>query len=283
MTLKPDYRTTINNQVSLLKNGIELLDSRLDEIDCKGREGILDDAEIVILIAKKDYVDFFKRIMVFLCSKLETDEEKNFVFYIPNVRALIEIYAHILHLSFESKEKQLTLIFYNMFSTISKMVSSKTKKMGVNEEYSNQYKHFESILKKFSINIPADPTKLTNSYATNNGLDYPNVFQMLNKERILSSSPLTSVVFPLDQGDPYLLYGQFSNYVHGNILHKMSLGRENFWIISKSLILTAQIIELIDLKILDKGTRPDVRYWLKKIDSSKVDFLAVWKSLQVEQ
>ena len=110
------------------------------------------------------------------------------------------------------------------------------------------------------------------------GYDNPPVEQMLKNEWIKESAPQISRISPKhsEKNSHYNIYRHFSNYVHGNVLHKESYGNEKLWIISETINLSAVMVELINTKILNNSKRKEISEWMKRVAKNSSYFLQLW-------
>jgi hypothetical protein len=270
-----DPQFVIKNHVSLINEGVDILKSQLDQIELVGRrdvvnEEVLEETRLTILVAKRNYLDLFAKIATFLSEKLETEDLNKFIFYLPNVRAIIEIYAYLLHWCSEDDSRQVALVLSKTFETLAKIMGDS------DGEYNRQLQYNKLLIDYWNISIPQRPGLFTFKYVQDNKINYPSVKTMLDKKRILDASPQTSGVFPIAKNDPYLIYSHFSNYVHGNSLTKDSHGTESFWVISELLIKTSLVVELVDNKMLGGINRDDISVWLSRVKPNIPSLYKVW-------
>ncbi len=279
-----DPKPIIEEQINIIKEGIFLIDTQIKQIDHKGNTEVSSselEEEIItlILFTKREYLDFFRKIVTFLNEKIENEKDENFIFYMPNLRSLIEIYAHLFHLSFETQERRATLILSKILFTFAEMIrKGKKKNDPMESEYMSQYKHFEKIISEYSIPIPTNPNLFSKKYLATNNLAYPSVADMLDSDdNFKSVSTETCKIFPLNTSS-YEIYSHLSNYVHANTLHKASHGNEKFWVISEVVIYISMILELVDKKILNEVSSLEIKKWLERVKVNQNQLTRIWKN-----
>ena len=272
----------INESITEIKQILGIIKSEISMIDDKGssekqkRINPMDEeVRVIILFTQRSYLDFYRKITDFIYNKLsENAPNKDFFFYIPQLRTLIEIYSHLLYLCFQNEKRQMELIISKTLHTLSKSdFSFKTK------EIQEQYALYHQIIKPFAdrekLIFPKNSSDFSHKWLKNSGYDYPPVDQMLKTEWIKKSSSFVINV----KVNQYHMYKHFSNYVHGNVLSKEYYGNERFWIISETIILSRLIAELVNTKILNNSKKKEISKWIKRISENEPKFLEIW-SLQ---
>jgi len=282
----------IKEQLKLIERISGLLDELIADIDYIGENKVLPDEieetkRATILQNKRSYLIFFNEVIKFLLSKLKTEPDKNFRFYLSNIRTLLEIYAQLLYLSSQDENKQATICIANQLFTLSKTAkeskrgrNKKEKEAyeGIKELYNKIYLNDKLFLDKEKIDIPADMERFTRRRLIELKLNFPPTNQMLKKECIIDFSPETVKVFPGILETIYSTYRYFSDYVHGNIFFGYTIhGKEKFWVIANIQILSSLIIELINAKVLNNKRETEFRNWLKELDKKRHNFTRFWQ------
>ncbi len=260
-----------------------IIKSQINIIDGKGRSSkevrldpVEEDIRTTVLYAKRSYLDFYKKIIEFIYDKLRSGApEKDFFFYVPQLRVLIEIYTSLLYLCFQDEVKQMTVIVGETLFTIAKSdKSGKTKE--VRAQYDLYYKSYKKFIEREGLTFPEGIELFSSNWFRRSGYEYPPVDQMLKEEWIRESSPQLTARSGGGQGNTYVVYGHLSNYVHGNVLVKDHHGNEMFWVISEVLILSGRIAELVSVKILNNSQKKDIENWIKTMSISYGRFQTLW-------
>lgn len=273
---------SINTQISLLKEAAEILLKEIASIDQLGKTVLDNDLEDLIRATRLVYFRrcllLFRDLSIFLIDKLQTDKQESFRFYVPNIRALLEIYSHLLYLSFQNLDRQAILCAVRDLSTLAKFSK---KQEGIRDSYTRGLARWYLLFESAHLSMPQNPEGLTKKFIANNKLGFPSIEEMLKPEHIIKTAPKTQSVFPSAFKEPYKLYAYFSDYVHGNPMVADSRGTENFWIISKLTITISQLLELIDLKILGVKQKTEIASWIKKVETNRKPFADYWKKCQL--
>lgn len=275
----------INESISEIKQALGIIKSEITAIDEKGnskKQTLLDPIdELVrcsILFTQRSYLDFFRKIVNFIYEKLDKEtSEQDFFFHIPHIRTLIEIYSYLLYFCFQNEKRQMELIISKNFYTLAK-VDSSFPTSEIQQEYTKTHEHYKPYMDREKLVFPKNATDFSKKWLDKSGYDNPSVEQMLKTEWIKTSAPQIYTASPkkADKNSYYNIYRHFSNYVHGNVLHKESYGNEKLWIISETLNLSVVMIELINTKILDNSRRKEVLEWIKRVAKNSPNFLRLW-------
>ncbi len=273
----------IQRQIDLIREIVGIIDSEINDINELGKVTLnnqFDDMRRAVLLdSKRRYATTFKKIAAFLSEKIGNETNKNSQFYLPNLRTLLEVYAHLLFLCHAKEDRQAVLCITRDLFLLASFVQHEGNEP-VRERYEEGLKIYGSFLKNLGVSLPDNPLKLTYIFMKSNNLLFPSVREMLDKYNIKSSAVETAKLFPNITKDPYRFFAHFSIYVHGHPLFgSMSgQGNEKLWIISKALLLSSQFAELIDLKMLGGSRINEIKTWLKKVQESRAEFLSYWKT-----
>lgn len=280
-----DEKEVIRENIIEIKQILGIIKSEVAEIDEKGnsknqtkRDSVDEDVRVSILFTQRSYLDFFRKIIEFLYSKLEEKaQDKDFFFYIPQIRALIEIYSYLLYFCFQNEKRQMELIMSKTLFTLAKVDASYVTKE-IQEQYVLQYKLYKSYMDRENLIFPETSSGFSKKWLDKSGYDNPSVEQMLQTEWIKEASPLMRSVSKknIDKNSFYNIYRHFSNYVHGNVMHKEDYGNEKFWIMSETINLSIAIAELVNVKILDNSKRKVLSEWIKRVSENSSGFMRVW-------
>lgn len=275
----------INESIAEIKQALGIIKSEITAIDEKGnskKQTLLDPtdelARCSVLFTQRSYLDFFRKIVNFIYEKLEKETpEKDFFFHIPHMRTLIEIYSYLLYLCFQSEKRQMELIISKNFYTLAK-VDSSFPTPEIQQEYAKTYEYYKSYIDREKLIFPKNATDFSKKWLEKSGYDNPSVEQMLKTEWIKISAPQICKISPkkADKNSYYNIYKHFSNYVHGNVLHKEDYGNEKLWIISETLNLCVVMIELINTQILGNSRRKEILEWIKRVAKNSPNFLKLW-------
>jgi len=275
----------ISERIADIKQILGILKSEICAIDEKGRskkqtkkDSIDELTRASILFTQRSYLDFYRKIVNFIYSKLEENvSDKDFFFYIPLLRTLIEIYAYLLYFCFQNEKRQMELLISKTLYTLAKADSSlKTKE--IQEQYNLYYESFKPFMDREKLVFPKNTDEFSGKWLGNSGYDNPPVDQMLKTEWIKESSPQISSFAKYPENNPYIMYKHFSNYIHGNVLSKDDYGNEKFWIISEVINLSGQMVELVSIKILDNSRKKEISEWIKRVSKNTPEFIKLWNS-----
>lgn len=280
-----DEEEIIKENIIEIKQILGIIKSEVVEIDEKGnsknqtKKGSIDEGvRVSILFTQRSYLDFFRKIIEFLYSKLEEKApDKDFFFYIPQIRALIEIYSYLLYFCFQNEKRQMELIMSKTLFTLAKVDASYVTKE-IQEQYVLQHKLYKPYMDRENLIFPETSSGFSKKWLDKSGYDNPSVEQMLQTEWIKEASPLMRSVSKknIDKNSFYNIYRHFSNYVHGNVMHKEDYGNEKFWIMSETINLSIAIAELVNVKILDNSKRKVLSEWIKRVSKNSSGFMRVW-------
>lgn len=280
-----DEEEIINESIIEIKQILGIIKSEVSEIDEKGNskkqtnsDPLDEGVRVSILFTQRSYLDFFRKIIEFVYSKLEEKApDKDFFFYIPQIRALIEIYSYLLYFCFQNEKRQMELIISKNLFTLAKVDSSYATKE-IQEQYVLQHKLYKSYMDREKLVFPESASNFSKKWLDKSGYDNPSVEQMLQTEWIKEASPLMRSVSKknIDKNSFYNIYRHFSNYVHGNVLHKEDYGNEKFWIMSETINLSIAMAELVNVKILDNSKRKVLSEWIKRVSKNSSGFMRVW-------
>lgn len=278
-----DKEIIINESIAEIKEVLGILKSQISLIDDKGysiketrTDPVSEEVRATVLYTQRSYLDFYYKIIEFIYNKLKDGEpDENFFFYIPQLRTLIEIYAYMLYLCFKDENKQMTVIISKTLSTVAR-ANSGYKSEDVKKQYDLQYLRFKPFIDRENLTFPENIKYFSSKRLKNTGYDYPPIDQLLKEEWVKSSSPQISPYIRDVNETPYYIYGQLSNYVHGNFLNKDTHGNEKFWIISEVLVQSIRMAELISIKILNGSQRNAIANLLKRMHRNHPKFKDIW-------
>ena len=270
--------------LSDLKKIIGLLKTELADINAKGnstkeieKNEIEELIRTAILSTQKEYLEFFIKISSFLCDKIKDDKtpDNDFYFYLPLLRTLIEIYATVLYLSFQSRKKQMTLIIINRLFSLANVQFKEKPSQEIEDEYKKYYLLCKPFIDMEKLEIPSDTKGMSRKWLNNSGYDYPHVTDRLSNSLIKLSSPQVDAISK-SKTNPYIIYKYLSGYVHGNPLNIANHGNERFWVTGETLVCSAYLAETISTKILSGSKHKEIKNWITHANISYSNFVELW-------
>jgi hypothetical protein len=260
-------------QACLLKDGAEILDKRVNEIEKIAREknhSTIENAEMesAIDVFQIRSLKLYRDILFYISEEVKRNDYIHF-FLFPHVRTFLDVYGKFIYLlERDSKEKQaLVCITYQL--RLSKRLSDL--------EYLKTLSIYKNFLKNF--NFPTNSSAYSKKWIKENGLNFAQMESLLASEKVKKYSIEVYNIFGTDKN--YLFYSHFSEFLHGNPYYYDAHKNEKFWVIAISISTTAFFIELIDLYILKKRNSSDFIHWLNKIKKHKPEFIELWKKQNV--
>lgn len=232
-----------------------------------------------ILFAKIQYLEFYIKISSFLYEKVKDNNtsDKDFYFYLPLLRTLIEIYATVLYLANQDIKRQMTLVAVNKLFGLANLQLKEFPSKGIDDEYNETYLWYKPFIDREGLTIPSDIKAVSKKWLNNSGYDYPQVTERLNSTLIQHSSPQVNKVSK-NKTDPYFIYKHLSGYVHGNPLNVAHHGNERFWVTGETLVCSAYLAETISNKVLSGSKHKDIKKWVAEATSTYSNYVALWTS-----
>ncbi len=275
-------KETIKKVIDVLGKAVAILTLQLEDIAEIGRlEGLTDENEenkrSIILVTKRNSLELFRDTLNFLIYRLKNEKKEFFIFYLPQVRVLIEIYSYHQYLSTLHEDDQLILILTNSLYTMSCAArGSKEVDPEIQGLYSQQKNTFQFWLDEYQINIPERVDGLTKKKMKKQNLIIVPVEQRLNAHEIIENCPLSSELWKEIPKSIYEFYRKFSLYVHGDPLMTKARGNEVFWIISECLIQSSLIIELVNSKIINNRRVDEHKSFIDMMKKELPGFVELW-------
>jgi hypothetical protein len=271
----------VEAHLELLQTGVQLLNSHIEELEVMARQRVYPSVVEDLInstnyVTKKQHIALFAGTCEFLYTYLRS-HDRGYRYLIPNLREIIEIYATVLYLSFESPERQWQLITARNLQTIVKGVRESQQAGEMVKQYALVLKQYKEVFDYLKLEFPANPLDFSNNFVQKKKLKLPDVKVMLKNEFLKEASPQFGRVFKLDTLNPYLMYSYFSDYVHGHPLTGLDHERMKYWVIAYTTLLITLMVELIDTKILERNGGRSVRDWVKDVSQKAPPFIEAWK------
>lgn len=243
---------------------------------------IIDDAMSVKHVYLKNYLQLFRNIVSFLTHLIRSNlDQKQYIHLLPNLRALLEIVGNSLYTLKGDQKKAITIAFTRQIFTLSNIINVNKNLSEENSEVIDQYKKWYGLnldlINFLEIPIPEDPKQFDYKYQRDK-IKFPTMNEMLNPEWITEVSPETLKIFETVQENLYGLYSNLSNYVHGNSLLNSAYGREGFWILSHTIILSSLYMEIIDSEMLENSNTKRIEKWREMLRKEISPLSEAWKS-----
>ncbi len=279
--MNPIELETINKVISIIEKASEIISLQLGDIEDMGRNfSSIDENEAnknaLIIVTKRNSLKLFKDILDFLIYRPKHEKEEFFIFYLPQVRVLIEIYSYLQYLNNEHEEDQLILILTNNLFTLSSSIrGSQEDYSDIQVMYTEQKNTFQYWLNKYQIDIPDQVEKLSQKKMKKQNLLIVPVEQRLKVAEIIKDCPLSTDVWKNLPNSVYEFYRKFSMYVHGNSLITQG-GNENLWIISECLIYSSLVIELVNSRITQNSRMDKHKELIFTVKKELPDFINLW-------
>ncbi|MBL8030654.1 MAG: hypothetical protein JNN11_05400 [Candidatus Doudnabacteria bacterium] len=272
----------INKVITVLEKASEILTLQLSDIENIGRSYQSTDENeanksALLIVTKRNSLEFFRNILDFLIYRLRNEKIEFFVFYLPQIRVMIELYSYLQYICNLHEDDQLILILTNNLFTLSSSVrNTKQDFSEIQALYTQQKNSFQYWLDEYEIIIPEKVDKLTKKKMNKQKLTLVPVEQRLNANEISKDCPLSSELWKGLPNSVYEFYRKFSLYVHGNPLMAKSHGTENFWIISECLIYASMIIELVNSRIIENKRLEEHKKFLYAVKMELPKFINLW-------
>lgn len=260
-----------SKQSDLMKEALTLFDERISRIKpTANEESNISISDSAIRIFRIKSLKLYRDTLEFLAEEVTNTKIKNYAFLLPQVRTLLDIYAHFLHilLNCPSEAQQaLTVITYQLRSF-----------RHMKTEFDKGLEFYKDFLAQEKPDFPKDPAMLSLSWIGENGFNFKNNSELLTPENIGRFSTETIKIFGTNK--TYEIYRHFSELLHGNP-YVYSPKNERFWVVSMAIMNTSFLVELIDRHILDKGQLKDARAWLKRVENGRKEFVDLWKTKKI--
>jgi hypothetical protein len=120
-------------QCNLIEAVLSIIKTQIANINDEGNGNPLkEEAEELrraeLLTTKRRGLEFFYQISCFLLKKVKTEAREDLMFYLPNVRTLLDIYAKHLYLANHSLDEQMINCIYERLYFLKKYRPKKTLK-----------------------------------------------------------------------------------------------------------------------------------------------------------
>lgn len=226
--------------------------------------------------------DFAGLVSYFSYQRQKGLDDKFYRFLLPNIRQLIEIYANLLYLLNETPKEAAQFCAITRLATIAKTIrldgSASSKVDELKRQYCEDYSKYNILIGSKYEQIQ-DYGKLSNKYISDNKL-LPSVEQKLKSSWIVESCPDASRIFSGVERH-YKFYDLFSNYVHANDLFSGFYGKEKYWVVVESLVLSALCAELVDRKLLHCAMSDRLNTWRQMLISRASSVTKEWEGARV--
>ncbi|MEA2007364.1 MAG: hypothetical protein U9O20_04380 [Patescibacteria group bacterium] len=284
---------TIDKQVELIKKIIIIgkkLPSNIDRIgNIPVASGVHNIRRTIFFNIQKFYAEIFFSHASFLLEKIREEKKENFIFFVPNLRTLLEVYANLLHFLNQSDDKKAELGESIVLCQLSKNICAiPSDKKSKHLELKKQYSTHLDILKSFSDNwkLFVDPQKLPNKKKLRKmELINPEVYTIFKKNNYFENcSEYTNKVFDgkITRDSLYNFYNNLSDYVHGSFLSYSKTSKstinEQYWLIGKVQLFSMLIIELINKKVIHNARQAELENWVKEFQEQITDFKYYWQN-----
>lgn len=277
-------KSILKTQVDLLKEISSIISNEILDLDKLAENTPLRPEESlregILLFTKKRYLESFNDIVNFLIEKLENEPKKNFKFFLSNVRTLIDIYSRLLYLCYKGEDEQARICLGQYLYIFARNSTHEKNSIALVREYGKTVEFYRILLDHLKLSIPSDPSFFNKEFMKKNKMIFPGVEKRLNEFNIVTSCSETLKVFPSASKKQHRFHDYFSDYVHGHPLMKREEGNERMWVISKVLIVSSQLAELISFKILKRLENEEIQGWLKKVESNRKSFTTYWSELR---
>ena len=260
----------------LMQRAAAIIDSRIEEIEQTGKSRtypseVEAESDALIGLFTVRSLQLYRDTLSFIASEVMHEDHKHHRFLLPHGRTLLDIHARFLHLLDKCSDKNsraLTCLCYAMLTS---------KDVGNEGEYVKWLQEVSpNLLKYMKIDFP-NISELNFSWVKKNGFGFAKRSELLTPEIIKKYSDETVRVFSPER--TYKIYSHLSELLHGNpYYYTEDSHNERFWVVSMGVTTTGFIIELIDKYTIGKVGRRDLREWLKEVNTSKKDFISLWRS-----
>ncbi|MGD0576488.1 MAG: hypothetical protein ABSA74_00220 [Candidatus Staskawiczbacteria bacterium] len=280
-------------QIKTLKFSLSVGQKQIAEIEDRLKNKFIelsveDKKEFLRNEAKYLYLKNFWQQYEFLVKRIKAENNfKNFQFYIPLVRILLENYGEFLYFSNQSDKNQLGLYSSNYLLYLSDFY--RFVAIG-NEEIKNEYNRLVGVwneaLSSEKITFPADITSFTYTKLKDIGFIFPNYEQIFKEVYFASDSSLTFTLWEKDNASNFYnkYYRTHSNYTHPSFTNQMSGATKNeiFWIIQFMYIISQLFIECGNKKVFDGKFQKEYEELTKRISKSYPKLQKMWRAKKVE-
>ncbi len=268
-------KEVIDSQLDLIKQASILFDERIKVFTPLQEEAFtISAADSAIRIYQIRALKRYKEILDFLGVEAQSEDEKKYIYLLPNVRTLLDIYANFVHLEINCPSNDDKAIFCIAHS----LLIAKTLKNsnGKYPYYDETFKLYKDFIARAKPDFPQNPELLSKNWMRDNKLFAAQKEILLTPANMNRFSSYSIKVFGIER--TYEIYSSISEILHGNpYYYKEESYNERFWIISMCLRTSAFLIEYIDRYILDKGQKRDFRDWLSSCENTKKEYVSVWK------
>lgn len=237
-----------------------------------------------IIHTKKIYLEIFFNLVSFLNLKLKNEEDKNFIFYIPQLRTFFDLYSELLYLCNQDDNKQGAVCTVQLLFALAsgKRYSQNNQQPNkLVEQYNNIFNYHKLVIDRYSLGVPQNIDDFSKKKLEKLGLNFPNTEKIFKQQYFKDCSFETQKIFKFDYDKFYYHYRWISNYVHGEIYSTLQTRdkkpNEKFWIIVKTIILSLLIIELVNKKILNNTREQEFKDWIKRFQLSRNNLKKVWE------
>jgi len=258
----------------ILKQAVLILENRISQIEEKAKDAkysslAYEERENVISIFKIRSLRFYKDTLFYISETLNNDSFQGYVFVLPNIRTLIDIYGKFIHLLEKcSDEDQQAMVCFALQLLVSKSLDSEV-------EYQKMLGICSNFLAKKNYVFPSNVNMYGRKWVKNNKLSFDTMDKILTPQNMKKYSRDVFNIFGTDKH--YAIFSYFSELVHGNpYCYTGKDQNEKFWVVSMSMSITAFLIEIVDNYTLKKVNPKDFRTWINEVKNNKKDLLDPW-------
>ncbi|HMO78532.1 MAG TPA: hypothetical protein PKA42_02985 [Candidatus Paceibacterota bacterium] len=253
---------------SQIEESVALIADRIQKLDELGRGYVkpedIGKASITLFLVRS--LGLWVRVLRFTANKIRLTDNDEHYFALSNMRTLTDVFGRIIGLLEKDDDdvRAIMCILYILYT------ASKLDDVAY-QEWLKMYVDYPALQE---VKVPATAKECDWRWYKNSGYLFAGNNSVLTEEILKKYTVETSKVF--SNKSTYEIFTHLSEALHGNPMYHRQAHNERFWLASMSISLTANLIEVIDQKFLDRVRPRDFRVWLQGVDRFKKELLQAW-------
>ena len=277
----------IKNTVQVLLFAKEIAQKQITELEQRRTRpfdslNLVEKKELLINEALSLFLSNFWSQYEFLVSRIEKEKPEDFHFFVPMLRALMEIYAELLYFINQNDREKLGIFIGNYLRSFSDPHRFVEQSDALKNEYDRYLSFTQEIRDSENIILPQNIEDLSKTKLEKLGFDFPKFDKIFAKPYFTQLSQKSFSPWKKDNAanfyDKY--YRVYSTYTHRSFTNqaKAKTGNEVFWVIQFLYTISRLMFELCDNKIFSMKYDSDFVIFSKKIAETYPKLIAFWQT-----
>ena len=278
----------VKNTIKVLLFAKEIAQKQITELEQRRATkpfdtlNLTEKKELLINEALSLFLSNFWTQYEFLVGRIEKETTDDFHFFVPMLRALMEIYAELLYFLNQNDREKLGIFTGNYLRHFSDMYRFVEPSQALKDEYDRYMLLTKEVRDDEKIVFPENIADLSKTKLEKLGFDFPKFDKIFAQPYFAQLSQKSFSPWQKDNAanfyDKY--YRVYSTYTHRSFTNqaKGRSGNEMFWIIQFLYVISRLMFELCDDKIFGMKYDADFTAFSQKIAETYPKLIAFWQT-----